>query len=173
MQCDALAEDYQLGLILFYEKLASGDIDLIRILGQHREVYQSGLFSVRISCNKIPQGTHGLSAEMSALYDMVIQYLPNSSWLALAVTAVDVIDHRTEDRRIGHLPADHTSLNLHAAQKRAQLLFQQSLYFAYEICALIVKHLRLCEGLDLLVLAVPAGRIHYGKRPSESRRRLF
>ena len=77
----------------------------------------------------------------------------------LSVQAVFPVHQSREYRHIGHLTAGHTGLHLSAAQVLPHLFHQELLHPVNEFCSLVIKHVRVIEGLDLFVLRVSKRRV--------------
>src|SRR5664280_2703307 len=140
-------------------------------LSQHRDVDYRGHLGARVAGDVVAQGAHGLRAQVTAARDVVVEHLADAARLRFAVGAVEVVHERTEHGRVGHLAADDARLHLGAAEVRAQFVDKQALDFVDEPGPLVVEDLEVVEGLRLLVLGVPEGRVGDGQQTGHRRRR--
>ncbi len=160
VQYHAFAEDDEFRPVKIQQFTGGGHIDLVGVLGQDRETHHGRAFRMGIARNEIPEGAHGLRAQMSAPADEVVHYLPNASGFAAAVRAVNVVDHRAEKSGIGHLPAYEPHLDFRAAEVFSHFLFQQPFHFRDEVRSLIVEDVGLIKGFRFPVLGVAKRRVH-------------
>ena len=159
VQHHALAQDDQLRTIAFQQLLGLLHIGLVGVLLAHREIDHSRLFGDWVDGHIVMEGAHGLCGQVTTLDDVVVHNVTQTLGLALAVDAVLPVHQSGEHGHVGHLAAEHTSLHLGAAQVGAHLVNQQLFHMVDELGALIVEHVLVVEGQDLLMLGVPAGGV--------------
>ena len=63
-------------------------IDFVRVVSQHRKIDYRRLLPFGITHYKIPQGTHGLRAQVAAFDNMIVHYFSNSTLLAFTVSPI-------------------------------------------------------------------------------------
>ncbi len=110
---------------------------------------------------------------MAALDDVVVHYLAHPPLLALAVGAVEIVDHGAEYGHVGHLAGNEARFHRGASEVIHQFFLQQLFDFPDELRPLVVEHFGLIERLDLLVLRIAAYRIHDRKQLGHRRNRHF
>src|SRR4030067_3628764 len=102
--------------MLSYHITTGGNIYFVRVVSQDGEVDYGWSFRFGIAGHKIPQGPHGLGAEMASLDDVIVHDLAHSSWLGFSGGPVDKVNHSAEYNGVGHLTADGPRLQLTASQ---------------------------------------------------------
>ena len=169
MDNHTLSEDDQFRPVFINQFLRAKDIYLIRVMGQHREIYHGGALGPRVPGHKVLECAHGLGAQVSSLSNMVVHHLTNPARLLLAVGAIYVVQHGAKDGGVGHLPADEPCLHFLAAEKFLHLTFQQSLHFFDKLGCLVVKNFGIVKRLGLFVLGIAEGRVHDRQEPCHGR----
>ena len=111
----AFSQNDQFGTVFSNNVSAAFDIDLVRVVGQYRKIDHRRLFRLRVSGDIVPQRSHGLRAEVSALYDMVIEDLADSALLCFSIGTVYIIHQRAVYGHVCHLAGDQACLDLTGA----------------------------------------------------------
>ena len=155
----ALAEDDELGLILGDDLLGLLHVDLEDVVLADGEVHHGAALGDRVNGDVVMQRAHGLSGQVAALDDVVVEHVSKALGGVLPIQPVLPIHEGGEHGHVGHLAGDHAGLHLGAAEVPAHLLHQELLHPIDELGALIVEHVRIVEGLDLLVLGIPEGGV--------------
>ena len=113
--------------------------------------------------HKIPERSHGLTAEVPSLADVVTHDGLHAPGFPFSVRAVQVIHQGAVNGHVGHLSADDAGLHLTATQVGLKFRFQEPFHFRNEIRPLVIKNIRIIKGFCVLVLGITKGRIHDGK----------
>ena len=164
VQDHGLAEDDQFRTIAVQELLGLLHIHLIGVIPAHGEVHHGGLLGDGVHGDVVVQSAHGLGGQVTALDDVVVHDVAQALGVLLAVEAVFPVHQGGEHRHVGHLAAEGPGLHLGAAEIGPHLLGQHPLHLVDELGALIIEHLLLIEGQDLLVLGIAAGRVAAGQQ---------
>ena len=142
-------------------------------MGQYGKVDHRGTFGYGINGYKILECSHGLTAEVSSLADMMTHDRLYAPCFPFTIRAIEVVHHGTVNGHVGHLPADDTGFHLPATQVGLKLHFQEPLHLSDEIRPLIIKNIRIIKCFCTFVLRITKGRIHDGKTSYHGRKGHF
>ena len=159
VQYHALAEDDELGAVLFDNLLGFLNVYLVDVVRAYGEVYNGMALGYGINGDVVLQCAHGLSGKVAALDDVVVENVAEALCIVLAVKAVLPVHKGREGGGVGHLAADNSGLYLAAAKIAAHLLYQHLLNLVYELGALIVEYIAVVESLYLLMLGIAEGGV--------------
>jgi hypothetical protein len=147
----------------------AGRVDTARVVRQHRQAGHRRRFSGRVPGHEVPQGPHGLGAQVPAPQDVVVDHRAQAPGLVPTVVPIQVIHQRRIHGHVGHLPADHPRLRLHAVYEGPDLRHQAALHFLDEAGPLVVEDLRLVQSLQPAVLGVKEGGVQHRKQAGHRR----
>ena len=171
VQDHALAEHDELRAALLDELERRGDVDPVGVVGQDGEVHDRRPLGPRIARHEVLERPHRLGRQVAAPADVVVHHPADAPGLAPAVVPVEVVDHRAEHGRVGHLTADRAGLDLRGAEEGPKLPLDHAFHVGDELRPLVVEDLGVVERVERSMLRVAERRVRALEQPDHRRRR--